>query len=566
MTSHCHAQLFEIFGDTMKRISIVLLSLLILQGFNSLHAQQNEETRIVGVDQSAFPFITFWAQFPGKNETKRAIAPSNTLVTEDGSPVDVTISCPIEQISFAVMLDYSTSMAFKIGAVVIPGQPWPFDPDSIRWRSAKSAIRSFASKIEVPDSAAFIKFARRVTVAVPFTDDGDEIIREVEDIRLSSGTSWIEACLRGIDLLSTRKGIRVAILLTDGDDTTSPGWLDSSDVINEALANNVAVYTIGLGAFEDSSKLSAVAQMTGGEFYISADGSDLEEVYSNIINSITLPPCEFTYTSDQFCPDSSMRKIDIFSIINENVYTADTLYKAPFDLEKTSVISHAPTVVFPGDVFRVEMEFETELREDEPTSFTSTLEYDDEAFEFLGIETDDGIFIDNDPIAFASNGVVTINANTTVFTPSNNYLFTLVFRARVLTSARSVTFNWLNVNVVRKCNTITTGEVFTILADGLCNKVIRLREPPMLQSMYPNPATHTTVVSFSISHEHAIGKDISLSVRNEDGTIVTELAKGYYPAGDYSIPWQTSQLPNGVYWVELQSGEDVEVKKLVIVR
>ncbi len=542
----------------MKKLILPVL-IIILAAFLTQGAWAQSKTTISEIDTSAFPTISFKVQFPNKNEVKRYVSEQNTQVLENGVPMNFTISCPLVPIYFALILDKSLSMAFYPNSEVI-------DSDSARWRGAKSAIKTFADNLTSPDNACLISYSAVVSVNVPFTDNGDLIKRRVESIRLGSGTATFDACYRGIDSLKRKAGGRVIILLTDGDDNSSVWGRSEATTIAYARQNGVSIYTVGLGEFRDSIRLKEMALQTGGKFYLSADGSDLVTIYDDIIQSVTYEPCIVTYTTDGFCPDSTKRTIELSTSVNSNFFIADTFYRAPFDLEKTSIISTYPDVIAAGEEFRVQMQFKTELRRDEPTDFTSTIYFNPDLIEFVGISSDSGIFIDNDPIAVAAHGRLTISAQTTVYTASNNYLFTLVFRAKTPKVAQTVTFQWLDVNVVRKCNTITTGEIFTFIVDGLCDKLVRQKEPPLLQSAYPNPAKSITNITFGISEEHSDGRTVSLRITNAGGEEVVRLADGFYSPGVYTIPWDTKTAAEGIYWVELQSEKGRESKKIIVIK
>jgi hypothetical protein len=222
-------------------------------------------------------------------------------------------------------------------------------------------------------------------------------------------------------------------------------------------------------------------------------------------------------------------------------------------------------VVFPGEVFKVEMEFETYLREDEPTTFSSNIQFDNTAIEFVRLESDSGIFVENPPtVSTTADGIMTINGETNIYSPQNKYLFTLYFRAKEIKSAKEIQFSWLDINIVRKCNTVSDGKLFSFIVDGLCDKVVRRRDPPLLQSVYPNPAIDVVNVSYSIPENNL--QHMVLTVANQRGDLVETLMNGLPSSGAGTIQWNTDGSPSGAYYIELRLGDRKETSKVVLAR
>lgn len=77
---------------------------------------------------------------------------------------------------------------------------------------------------------------------------------------------------------------RVLVLLTDGFDDDSTATLD--EVISDATANNVTVFTIGFGDIE-FEVLERLADETGGLFFPSPDLSDLGTIYDTLLGLLS---------------------------------------------------------------------------------------------------------------------------------------------------------------------------------------------------------------------------------------------------------------------------------------
>ncbi len=79
---------------------------------------------------------------------------------------------------------------------------------------------------------------------------------------------------------------------------------------------------------------------------------------------------------------------------------------------------------------------------------------------------------------------------------------------------------------------------------------------------YPNPFNPTTTINFSIERP----SHTRLTIYNILGQSVATLIDQNLPAGDHSVRWDASGLASGLYLYRLQSGDFVEVRKMVLTR
>ncbi|MCK4595957.1 T9SS type A sorting domain-containing protein, partial [candidate division WOR-3 bacterium] len=77
-----------------------------------------------------------------------------------------------------------------------------------------------------------------------------------------------------------------------------------------------------------------------------------------------------------------------------------------------------------------------------------------------------------------------------------------------------------------------------------------------------NPIRNNTQISFTLSKE----SNISLKVYNMLGQIVTELTKGKYNVGEHAIEWNTENIPTGIYFINLATGQLRKTQKAVILK
>ncbi|HVZ38090.1 MAG TPA: T9SS type A sorting domain-containing protein [Candidatus Kapabacteria bacterium] len=96
---------------------------------------------------------------------------------------------------------------------------------------------------------------------------------------------------------------------------------------------------------------------------------------------------------------------------------------------------------------------------------------------------------------------------------------------------------------------------------GVQNEVATTKAGVTLTPGYPNPASGTTDVHFTLpSAGHA-----TLSLWNVRGQLVKTLASGSMEAGAHSVTLDASSLANGVYYYTLSSGSETVSNTLTVV-
>ena len=83
-----------------------------------------------------------------------------------------------------------------------------------------------------------------------------------------------------------------------------------------------------------------------------------------------------------------------------------------------------------------------------------------------------------------------------------------------------------------------------------------------LYPSYPNPFNPITTIRFSVEARHAL----HLRVYDISGRLIETLVNGEMKPGNHEIQWNASQYASGVYFIELVSGDQRQVQKLLLLK
>jgi flagellar hook assembly protein FlgD len=83
-----------------------------------------------------------------------------------------------------------------------------------------------------------------------------------------------------------------------------------------------------------------------------------------------------------------------------------------------------------------------------------------------------------------------------------------------------------------------------------------------IDDIYPNPASTTATVSFSLFKKQSI----SLKIVDVNGRLVTTIANGEFEEGSYDMNWDVSAVEAGIYFIQFESENISETKKLIVVK
>ena len=97
---------------------------------------------------------------------------------------------------------------------------------------------------------------------------------------------------------------------------------------------------------------------------------------------------------------------------------------------------------------------------------------------------------------------------------------------------------------------------------GLMSAKLIIPDNFALHQAYPNPFNPSTTVELSVAEAGFV----SVNVYNVMGQLVQTLAEGQMEANVYSLTWDASDVPSGMYFVRAEAGADVQTQKLMLVK
>lgn len=241
--------------------------------------------------------------------------------TRDGLPTD-----PIALLRFVPPLVLSLSLALLLTALARPQrsneevEQWTEGIDIMlavdisqsmeikdltpnRLEAAKDVTRDFI-KGRLQDRIGMVIFASEAVSYAPLTLDYEMLNSLVDDIRFemlrSTGTaigSALMVCTRA--MMDSKSKSKVLILLSDGENTA--GNIDPITAAKLAYANNIKIYTIGIGrdgrvevgtnrfgipVYQDNTlnetTLREIAKIGEGQYFRATDNQSLQKIFDKI--------------------------------------------------------------------------------------------------------------------------------------------------------------------------------------------------------------------------------------------------------------------------------------------
>ncbi|WP_082105964.1 VWA domain-containing protein [Methanosarcina sp. 1.H.T.1A.1] len=147
----------------------------------------------------------------------------------------------------------------------------------------KTAAKNFVGALLPGDRAGVVDFDSYSRLIRPLTSDFDAVNSSINSLDASGGTN-IGAGMNTANSHLINSGDSehawMVILLTDGQGTYSNTYTQ------QAINNNITVYTVGLGSDVDTALLTGIATATGGQYFSVSTAEDLPDVFRTISEEI----------------------------------------------------------------------------------------------------------------------------------------------------------------------------------------------------------------------------------------------------------------------------------------
>ena len=153
------------------------------------------------------------------------------------------------------------------------------DKDSLR----KKVAIDFINSLDTDDRVAIVDFDSSAKILSELTTDKSSSINAVNKLDASGGTSLASGIGKSLNCLSNSEDkLKFIIMLTDGNGSYS------NSLNNQAVSQNVKIYTIGLGSGVATSTLQNIATATGGRYYYAEQANDLIKEFKTLTDDIKI--------------------------------------------------------------------------------------------------------------------------------------------------------------------------------------------------------------------------------------------------------------------------------------
>jgi Ca-activated chloride channel family protein len=194
-------------------------------------------------------------------------------ILDNGKPQPISFfQNETQPFTVVVMLDFSASMTANLDLL-------------------KSATEQFLLRMLPADKGQVGAFSDKIQFSGKFTNNRDELIKDLKDLQFGNPTRLYDAIDASIDIMKDVDGRRIVLVFTDGDDTASKR--DMGDVLLRARESETMVYAIGLeseiaigpGRMQRTRPdrgLRKLAEETGGGYFELKKTTELAPTFTRV--------------------------------------------------------------------------------------------------------------------------------------------------------------------------------------------------------------------------------------------------------------------------------------------
>ncbi|TLZ52133.1 MAG: VWA domain-containing protein, partial [Methanobacteriota archaeon] len=218
----------------------------------------------------------------------RSVSPPTVYLQGSGPPYNevAQITVSIRGAGYPTVVQLPQDVVFQIDET---GSMNANDPTNLR----VDAVKNYIDRMRDTDRGSLIGFTTSAWVVAnrPLTATdpaGKTVLKADADTLACSpgcfGGTFINAAIQlGNDWLinfGDPTHLRVEILLTDG--VCDPNPCDPTILLNQAVAEGIMIYTVGLGTNTNPAFLQNIADRTGGKYFQANTPQDLAAIYAEI--------------------------------------------------------------------------------------------------------------------------------------------------------------------------------------------------------------------------------------------------------------------------------------------
>jgi Ca-activated chloride channel homolog len=194
-------------------------------------------------------------------------------ILDNGKPQPISFfQNETQPFTVVVMLDFSASMTANLDLL-------------------KAATEQFLLRMLPSDKGQVGAFSDKIQFSGTFTNNRDELIKDLKDLQFGNPTRLYDAIDASIDVLKEVDGRRIVLVFTDGDDTASRR--DMGDALLKARQTETMIYAIGLeseiaiapGRIQRTRPdrgLRRLAEETGGGYFELKKTAELAPTFTRV--------------------------------------------------------------------------------------------------------------------------------------------------------------------------------------------------------------------------------------------------------------------------------------------
>jgi VWFA-related protein len=204
-----------------------------------------------------------------KGRFVKGLKQDDFLLLEDGVAQELTFfTSGITPVTVLLLLDSSASVRAN-------------------QKEVQKAANRFINKLRRGDQARIGFFHNRVIFGPRFTDDMDEHIAMINQMRPQRSTHLYDALLASLQEFSTVPDRKALLVFTDGDDEGSEASME--DAVEAARRSHVSIYSVGLmgwsfdeGMSINQRLLTQIAEYTGGRAFFPRNEKEMRKAFDRI--------------------------------------------------------------------------------------------------------------------------------------------------------------------------------------------------------------------------------------------------------------------------------------------